>query len=255
MNANSQNTELIQKYLVHREPRLREEIILRHVPLVHFVLGRLGLSQNMGSDYEDAASQGLLGLIEALDRFDPCFGAQFSTYATLRIRGKVIDHLRSLDWLSRGARKRARQVQEAMAELWEKFERPPSEEELAQHLQINLPVVQQALLDASRVFVSLDTMSPESSADETSLHEMLADPTLENPCQALEEEELQMVLVDEIKQLPRRDQLILALYYHQELTFKEIGQILSISESRVCQLHGRLLLRLRARLSQHTLPA
>lgn len=248
MDAKKNHSLLIEQYLATRETRLREEIILQHIPLVHYVLGRLGLSQSMGRDYEDAASQGLLGLIEALDRFDPQFGAQFTTYATLRIRGKVIDHLRELDWLPRGARRRVRMVQEGIATLWEKLQRFPSDEEVASYLNIDLASVHQAMIDESRAIISLDMTVLASDDDDVSMHELLADERLEEPCKMLEEHELRQMLIENIQSFPQREKLILSLYYQQELTFKEIGMVLRISESRVCQLHGRILMKLRARL-------
>jgi RNA polymerase sigma factor for flagellar operon FliA len=251
MDSKRDDAEMITQYCTTRDPALREEIILRYVPLVHYVLGRLGISQTLGADYEDAASQGLLGLIEAVDRYNPAFGTQFSTYATLRIRGKAIDHLRSHDWLSRGARKRARQVQEGISTLWEKLERMPNDDELAEHLNLDISKVQQGLVDSSRMLVSLDTVIQANNDEENSLHELLPDETQPEPSEALEESELRAFLAQALRDLPRRDQLILSLYYYDELTFKEIGAVLEISESRVCQLHSRIMVTLQAMIKQH----
>jgi len=257
MDAKRDDTELIAQYCATRDPGLREEVILRYVPLVHYVLGRLGISQAMGADYEDAASQGLLGLIQAVDKFNPSYGTQFSTYATLRIRGKVIDHLRSQDWLSRGARKRARLVQDGISHFWEIHGRTPSDEELAAHLQLELPKLQRALLDSSRGFVSLDMVVSAQGDEQASLHELLPDENTPEPQDSYEEQELRENLAQAIRSLPEREQLVLSLYYYEELTFKEIGSVLEISESRVCQLHGRAVLNLRAyleRLQNKNLP-
>ena len=136
--------DLLNRYLKTRAPELREELVLRYVSLVHFVLGRLGISQELGNDYEDLVNQGLLGLIESVDRYDPSFNAQFSTYATFRIRGKILDYLRSLDWLSRTARHRTRDIRQAIAVLTERNQRPPTDNELAEHLGLDIAKVQQA---------------------------------------------------------------------------------------------------------------
>jgi RNA polymerase sigma factor for flagellar operon FliA len=255
MDSRQQDAELIARYVASNDPvlraQLREEIVLRYVPLVHFALGRLGLSQGQ-PDYEDAASQGLLGLIESVERYNPAFGTMFSTYATLRIRGKVIDYLRSQDWLSRGARRRARQVQAAVAALWEQHGRAPSDDELAAYLNVDAAHLQQALVDSSRSIVSLDALAGADAGgggDEASLHEILPDANQEEPLVSIEEEELRLRLVECLKKLPRREQIVLSLYYHDELTFKEIGAVLEVSESRVCQLHGRAILSLRASLA------
>jgi RNA polymerase sigma factor for flagellar operon FliA len=242
------DSELIARYLATHEAGLKEEIILRFIPLVHFVLGRLGIIQSLGQDYEDAVSQGILGLIEALDRFDPSHGAQFSTYATLRIRGKVIDYLRSHDWLTRGARQRTRLVQDAIETLWRKFQRAPTDEELAAHLNIDITKLRQALLDSSHVIVSLDSVISNEGDEATNLYEVLPDEKQASPAEAYDVQELRDVLVDYLKLLPEREQLVLSLYYAEELTFKEIGAVLDVSESRVCQLHARAIMSLRSRL-------
>jgi RNA polymerase sigma factor for flagellar operon FliA len=250
MDARKDDAELMDHFLKTRDPHTREEIILRYIPLVHFVLGRLGISQAIGADYEDAASQGILGLIEAVDHYDASHGTQFSTYAILRIRGKVIDQLRSHDWLSRGARQRARQLQGAIDSFWEKHHRPPSDEELAEVLQWDEEGLRRAFIDSSHILLSLDTVVTGEGEETISLHEILADEEQENPDTAIENEELKETLIQIIQSLPEREQLVLSLYYYERLTFKEIGMVLDVSESRVCQLHTKAILSLRAKLKR-----
>jgi RNA polymerase sigma factor for flagellar operon FliA len=241
---------LFEKFLEGRDPELREQIILQYVPLVHYVLGRFGISQNTSTEYEDLVSQGLLGLINAVDRYDPAYGTRFSTYATVRIRGTVQDHLRNMDWLSRSARRRTRQVQEAINALWGTLHRAPTEEELAEFLQVDVAEVFQGLQDSSRVIVSLDSVFDSTGDEETSLYDRLADENQPLPDETLDEKEIHAAVVTALKALPERDQLILSLYYFEELTLKEIGKVLDISESRVSQLHGRSVLTLRIILRQ-----
>ncbi|NMC12027.1 MAG: FliA/WhiG family RNA polymerase sigma factor [Chloroflexi bacterium] len=252
MDTKRDDTELISQYVATHDPGLREELILRYVPLVHYVLGRLGLSQSLGQDYEDAASQGLLGLIEAVDRYDPGYKTQFSTYATLRIRGNIIDYLRLHDWLSRGARQKSRMVQEAISQLWEKYERPPTDEELAVYMNLDIEKLRQILVDSSHVFVSLDTTMTTEGDDIVSLHELISDENQAEPSSIFEEEEMKTILIDAIQSLPEREQLVLSLYYYENLTFKEIGAVLDVSESRVCQLHARIVMTLRGILESKT---
>jgi RNA polymerase sigma factor for flagellar operon FliA len=252
MVVRQDDSELIARYMATHEAGLREEIILRFIPLVHFVLGRLGINQSLGQDYEDAVSQGILGLIESLERFDPAHGTQFSTYATLRIRGKVIDYLRSHDWLSRGARQRTRLVQQAIETLWRKFQRAPTDEELASHLNIDITKLRQALIDSSHVIVSLDSVLVNDSDEIANLYEILPDEKQASPSEVYDIHELKDVLIEYLKLLPEREQLVLSLYYAEELTFKEIGAVLDVSESRVCQLHARAIMSLRSRLRKDT---
>jgi RNA polymerase sigma factor for flagellar operon FliA len=243
-----EDAELLRRFVATREPALREEIILSYIPLVHYVLGRLGLSQSQGADYEDAASQGLIGLIEAVDNYDPRFGTQFSTYATVRVRGRILDYLRALDWLSRTARRRARAVQQAITDLWGVLQRAPTEEELAKYLQYDLPTLQQALIDSRHVIVSLDSTMQSEGESEGSFHELLPDEDQVDPADALDDQESRSHLVKTLKSLPERQQLLLSLYYNENLTFKEIGEMLGVSESRVCQLHARAMMELRGLL-------
>ncbi len=242
--------ELFEKFLESRDPELREQIIIQYVPLVHYVLGRFGISQGTSTEYEDLVSQGLLGLISAVDRFNPAFGTRFSTYATVRIRGMVQDHLRNMDWLSRSARRRTRRVQEAINALWGQLQRAPTEEELAEYMQVDIAEVYQGLQDSSRVIVSLDSVFDSTGDEETSLYDRLADENQPLPDENLDEKELHAAVVTALKALPERDQLILSLYYFEELTLKEIGAVLEVSESRISQLHGRAVLSLRMILRQ-----
>jgi RNA polymerase sigma factor FliA len=246
----SDSTDLLNRFLANRTPALREELVLQYVPLVHYVLGRLGFTQEMGFDYEDLVSQGLLGLIEAVDRFNPSFGAQFRTYAVVRVRGKVLDYLRTLDWLSRTERQRSRMVQKSITEFWLKNQRAPSDAEIGKDLNLGADQVQKALVDSSRVIVSLDETHEGEEDEDQSLHEVLADDQQENPSDILAQEETMAQLVESIHGLDQREQLVLTLYYYEKLTFKEIGQVMDITESRVCQLHARAITSLRVNMQQ-----
>ena len=242
-------TELIEQYFRTHDPALRESVILHFIPLVHFVLGRLGLSRSTTDDYDDLKSQGVMGLIEAIDHFKPEMGTKLSTYATFKIRGRILDYLRGMDWLSRSARQKVRAVQEATTELQRSLNRLPTDEELAQHMQIGMDTLAQIQQDSSHTVVSLD-MDEEGDADEGSnpLHERLMDEHQVNPSETSEKKDIQRNLARVLKNLPEREQLVLALYYYEELTFKEIGKTMDISESRVCQIHGRAMGNLKSML-------
>ena len=241
--------EVLGEFVLTRSPELREKIVLQSVPLVHYLLARLGISQDMGKDYEDLAHQGLIGLIEAVDHFDPDFSARFSTYASLRIRGKILDYLRTSDWMPRAARKRTRLIQKSITTLWSENLREPTEDEIASHLGIKVEEIQQGLADSNRVLVSLDMMMDSDQKGDGSLYETLHDENQVDPSAAFEKESLIEEMSGALQKLSEREQLILSLYYNDELTFKEIGKVLEITESRVCQLHARAILNLKAMMN------
>jgi RNA polymerase sigma factor for flagellar operon FliA len=243
------DAELLNRFVRSNDPEIRNEIVLRFVPLVHFVLSRLGISQTRGQDYEDLVSQASMGLIEAVDRYNPRFGTQFSTYATARVRGKVLDYFRSQDWLSRSARQRVRAVQTAITELLAKMNRSPTNAEIANYLHMELDKVERALVDASWVIISIDSIVESEGDENISLHEVLADENQINPAEYIDRTDLHQTLVKSLKSLPEREQQILALYYYEELTLKEIGAVLNVSESRISQLHARAVLSLRGFIS------
>jgi RNA polymerase sigma factor FliA len=250
------DSELWAQYAASRDPQTRDALVLRYVPLVHYILNRLGITSAIGPNYEDLAGQGLLGLIEAVDRYDTGHGAQFSTYAAVRIRGRVLDQLRSQDLLSRSARRRARNLQAAMAKLSSELRRVPTDEELAEHLGLSLAQLRQSLAESDRVLISLDTMG-NGDDEEGTLHELVADESEENgdPADLVAESELKQRLAGALRELPEREQLVLSLYYYEELTLKEIGAVLDLSESRVCQLHARAVMSLRSILASQEEPA
>ena len=233
------------EFLASHSAELREQLVLESVPLVHFILRRLGITPEIGSEYEDLVHQGLLGLIEATDRYNPSFGTQFSSFASTRIRGRVLDFLRRADWMSRTARKRVRRIQTSVDDLWSKLQREPTDDEIAANLDLDITQVQRGLYDAHLMFVSLDAPT-RTDEDQDDLHERIVDENRPDPSETLEEVELKSQLSQGIQKLNKRDQTILSLYYHDQLHFKEIGRVMGITESRVCQLHARAILNLKA---------
>lgn len=239
-----EEVDILSEFLAARSPELREKLVMQSVPLVHYLLGRMGISQEMGTDYEDMAHQGLLGLIEAVDRYDPKFGARFSTYASLRIRGKVLDYLRTSDWMPRAARKRTRLIQKSISTLWSENLREPTESELAEHMGIKVEEIQEGLADSNRILVSLDLMM-DGDRDGNAAMDGLKDESQADPSSLMEESSLMKAMASAIQDLSEREQLILSLYYNDQLTFRDIGKVLGITESRVCQLHARTIMNLK----------
>ena len=236
---------LIQEYLEKRDAKLREEVIVSLLPLIHFVLGRLGISKNTSQDYDDLAAQGILGLIEAVDRYDAKYNTKLSTFATLKIRGKILDTLREMDWLSRASRKKVRELQKATTELEMEMKRTPTDEEVAAYLQIDIEDYKKVLSDASKSFLSLDEEINDAKDGMIDLKEIITDEKQIDPSELVESQNFQDEIILGIKELSTREQQILSLYYYDELTLKEIGQAMGISESRVSQVHGKAIIKLK----------
>jgi RNA polymerase sigma factor for flagellar operon FliA len=229
----------------------REAAIQQYAPLVKYVVGRLAIGLPAILDYEDILSYGTIGLIEALDRFDNSKGVKFETYAISRIRGAIIDALRSLDRLPRSVRQKARQLDKTTQGLIATLGREPTDQEIATALGVTREQYNTTLVDSGWVTVSLDgLLDRDDNNDGAGATDMPADPNEEDFTKRLEKRQMLDALAGAVKGLPERELLIVSLYYKDEMTMKEIAQILEISESRVCQLHGRALSRLRARLSR-----
>jgi RNA polymerase sigma factor for flagellar operon FliA len=228
----------------------RDELVVRYAPLVKYVIGRMAISLPAAMDSDDVLSAGTVGLLHAIDRFDPDQGVRFETYALQRIRGAIIDTIRSLSPLSRGAGRRARLLDETTALLAQRLGRAPSQEELARELGVDLPELGRMLLESAHVIVSLDGANGggDDEGEVQSLRDLLHDPDETATDEVVEENELVERLSSAIDSLPPRDRLVLNLYYHEELTLKEISRVIEVSESRVSQIHTAAVMKLRALL-------
>lgn len=244
------------EFVTTRRSDLRDELITAYTPLVRFVVGRLGIPATSLLEADDLMSYGMIGLINAIDRFDPTRGIHFEAFATSRIRGAVIDSLRALNWLPRSAVARVRQIENALAELEQHLGRPPTEEEAAAEMNISLARYRQMSLEASVMLLSLDAPLSNLSATQdegiASLSDLLEDSGTPGPADQVEQCELVAQLASAVDALPGRERLLLSLYYQEELTMKEISKILQVSESRVCQLHMQAILRLRSMMNVHS---
>jgi RNA polymerase sigma factor for flagellar operon FliA len=230
---------------------LRDRLILTYAPLVKYVAGRLGSGLPAHVEEGDLVSYGLLGLIGAIERFDPDRDIKFETYAIARIKGSIIDELRSMDWVPRSVRARARDIERAIADLEAKLNRAPNDEEIAAKLGITEDELQDALLEISRSSIAaLDELWQSSaSGDPVALIDTIEDPEAPEPQAAMSQTELREALGEAIARLPEREKLVVTLYYYEELTLREIGEVLGVTESRVSQLHTKAILRLKARLA------
>jgi RNA polymerase sigma factor for flagellar operon FliA len=243
---------LWREYKRTGEQAARDRLILTYAPLVKYVAGRLGSGLPAHVDEGDLVSYGLLGLIGAIERFDPERDIKFETYAISRIKGSIIDELRSMDWVPRSVRARAREIERAIAQLEAKLARAPTDEEIAVALGITEEEFQESLLEISRTSIAaLDELWSSSShgGDPVAVIDTIADPLAAEPQDAMAHTELREALGEAIARLPEREKLVVTLYYYEELTLREIGEVLGVTESRVSQLHTKAILRLKARLS------
>lgn len=235
------------RFFTTRDPALRERLILHYAPLVRQVAGRLGIGVPGVVDREDLVGYGMVGLIQAVDRFDPTRQVKFETFARQRIKGAIVDALRQLDLHPRGAARRLRQLEEAQGALYQQLGRHPTDAEVADALGMPLEAYQEALLHDSAQVLSLESplrLRPDD--DSLTVADRLAGAASVDPAEQVEEAETIRIVVEAIRTLPERDRLVLALYYKEELTFAEIGAVLGISATRAIQLYTRAILRLRA---------
>src|SRR5437867_1418426 len=243
--------ELWSRYKKSGDEKARERLVLAYSPLVKFVAGRMSSGLPAHIEEADLVSYGLLGLIGAIERFDPSREIKFETFAMARIRGAIIDELRSLDWVPRSVRTRARQIERAIAALEKELHRAPTDEEIAKKLGVTEEELDDSLLEISRSSVgALDELwSPSAGGDAIALIDTIEDESGPDPESSLEQTEVKEALAEAISDLPEREKLVVTLYYYEELTLREIGEVLGVTESRVSQLHTKAILRLKARLS------
>ncbi len=251
MSESVSSNELWVQYKASGDLQARQQLILTYAPLVKYVVGRMAIGLPGVLDSEDIISHATIGLIEAVERFDPERGLKFETYAISRIRGSVLDVMRRLGTQPRGARRKMDEIEAAISALEELNGRTPLDEEVALYLGISLEEYSRELLDASVVVVPLDSTWRTSDDDESlPLSDIIEDVKSPSPAAEAEREEMRQTLLTALRDLPERDQQIIALYYHEEMTLKEISKVFEISESRVCQLHAKAILKLRRALSR-----
>jgi RNA polymerase sigma factor FliA len=217
------------------------------------VAGRTAAGLPPHVEEADLISYGLVGLISAIERFDLSREIKFETYAITRIKGAIIDELRSIDWVPRSVRARAREIERANAKLEHRLQRTPTDEEMAQELGLSVPELHESLLSISHSSVAaLDELwsVSDSSGDQVSLMDTIEDHNAPDPSRALDVGDLKDRIAESIAALPEREKLVIALYYYENLTLREIGEVLGVTESRVSQLHTKAVLRLRSRMQE-----
>ncbi len=248
--------DLWRRFKATGDERARERLVIAYAPLVKYVAGRMSSGLPAHIEEADLISYGLTGLISAIERFDLGREIKFETYAITRIRGSILDELRTLDWVPRSVRARAKEIERANMKLAARVQRAPTDEEVAGELSISVDEFHDALLQISNsTIVALDELwnVSDSGGDQVSLLDTLPDRGAPDPQQIVDQGELRDRIADAIAALPEREKLVIALYYYENLTLREIGEVLGVTESRVSQLHTKAVLRLRSKLGPELL--
>lgn len=244
--------ELWEEYRKTSDPKIREQFVKQYAPLVKYVAGKVmaGMPQNI--EFEDLVSYGTFGLLDAIEKFDTTRDIKFKTYAITRIRGAIYDELRSMDWVPRSIRQKAKEIESAIVKLETKFGRAPQEDEIAKEMGIDADEFHQTLMKLSATsLVSInEPVFLNDDSDKVSIIETIESPDSLKPDQIIEKEEVKGIIVKAIEDLPEKEKKVLILYYYEDLTLKEIGEVLNVTESRVSQLHTKAIFRLRAKLNQ-----
>jgi RNA polymerase sigma factor for flagellar operon FliA len=243
--------ELWIEYRQNRDPKIREAFIKQYAPLVKYVAGKVAVGMPHNVEFDDLVGFGVFGLLDAIDKFDPEKNVKFKTYAVTRIRGAIFDELRLIDWVPRSVRQKTREVEEAIGTLEAQLGRTATDQEIAgamgmdegEFLKTMMKISGTSILSLNDVWFSGD------ENDKVSIGDSIESPASLNPDIIVEKEEIRRIIVSAINELPDKEKKILVLYYYEDLTLKEIGKVLEVTESRVSQLHTKAILRLRSKLT------
>ncbi|KKK91379.1 hypothetical protein LCGC14_2713560 [marine sediment metagenome] len=243
--------ELWRLYKKKKDPRVRDFFIKQYAPLVKYVAGKVAIGMPNNVEFDDLVGFGVFGLFDAIEKFDPEKHVKFKTYAVTRIRGAIFDELRSIDWVPRSVRQKTREVEDAIRRLEGSLGRAATDQEIAKSMRIDIKDFHNIMLKISGTsMLSLNEVwySGEDN-DKISIVESIESPSSLNPDIIVEKEEIKRVIIEAISELPEKEKKVLILYYYEDLTLKEIGEVLTVTESRISQLHTKAIMRLRAKLS------
>lgn len=246
--------KLWRKYKRTKSRALREEIVRKYLYLVKYVAGRVAIGLPPNVEFNDLVSYGILGLFDAIEKYDVSQGNKFETYGVSRIRGAIMDELRKLDWAPRLLRKRARAIERKMRELEDKYGRVANEEELAKSMNMSVEDLNSIFNELnSTSLLSLDEVWQNDDGNKPiSRLQTVEDSLITNQFNFVHQNEVKELLAQCIDQLPEKEKLVIVLYYYENLTLREIGEVLNVSESRVCQIHTKVMMRLRSYLAKKT---
>ena len=243
--------ELWKEFSKSKSSTLRDKIIRKYMPLVKYVAGKVAVGLPASMEFDDLVGFGQFGLLDAINKYDLTKKVKFKTYAVTRIRGAIFDEMRQLDWVPRSVRQKTREIEDIISELEAKLSRPATDAEIAKEMNITEEEYQHTVMKISGTSVlSLnDVWYSGDDSDHVSIGDSIESPQSLNPDVQVEREEIRKVIIQAINELPEKEKMVIVLYYHEDLTFKEIGQVLDVSESRISQLHSNANVHLRAKLT------
>ena len=249
--AEKTEDELWRLYRDTRDPAIREKMVKQYAPLVKYVAGKVAVGMPHNVEFDDLVGYGVFGLFDAVEKYDPDKHVKFKTYAVTRIRGAIFDELRSIDWVPRSVRQKAREMEDVIRRLEASLGRAASDEEIAKEMGLSLKDYEKTMMKISGTSIlSLsDVWNSGDENDSISIADSIESPKSLNPDIIVEKDEIKRVIVEAIKELPEKEKKVLVLYYYEDLTLKEIGQILEVTESRISQLHTKAIMRLRTKLT------
>jgi RNA polymerase sigma factor for flagellar operon FliA len=247
-----QNHQLWQRYKLHSDSQAREELILAYSYLAKYVVDRIHVRPTAAMGYDDLVGYAIVGLMDAVEKFDITKDVKFETYAMTRIRGAVLDAIKSMDWLPRSVRASGNELRRVMVRLEVELGRPPLDEEISEAMGISVDELNTLLADMGHTSVlSLEELVLNGAESDVDAGVGVSNALGRDPLESVELEARRDLLVKAISELPEREKLVVSLYYREGLTFKEIGQVLSVTESRICQMHSKAVARMHGKLARH----
>ncbi len=251
VNDTKEEDLLWTQYRKTQDPALRDKFIRQYMPLVKYVAGKVSVGMPNCVEYDDLVGFGQFGLLDAIEKYDPIKNVKFKTYAVTRIRGAIFDELRQLDWVPRSIRQKSREIEDAIVSLESKLGRSATDSEIADSLKMSEDEYHRTIMKVSGTSVlSLnDVWYSGDDGDNVAIGDNIEAPSSLEPDKIAEREEIKKVIAEAIQELPEKEKMVIVLYYHEDLTFNEIGEVLQVSESRISQLHTKANLRLRAKLT------
>jgi len=248
---NVSEDELWKEYRRSRDQKIRDTLIRQYAPLVKYVAGKLSVGMPQNVDFDDLVGFGVFGLFDAIEKFDPDKHVKFKTYAVTRIRGAIFDELRSIDWVPRSVRQKTREIEDTIQHLESSLGRSATDDEIARAMNMSRDQYNQMMLKVrgTSILSLNDVWFTGDESDKVSIQDSIESPSSLQPESIAEKDEIRRVIVEAINELPEKEKKVLVLYYYEDLTLKEIGKVLEVTESRISQLHTKAIMRLRSKLT------